>query len=264
MFLKIRDTEGTFPANMGPIKYRNSMDPKKEVDIKKRWQEYAEELNKTGLNDLDSQNDVITHLEPAILECEIKWALRSITKNKASGGEGIPDDLIQILKDDAVKVLFSICKQIWTTQQWPQDWNRSVFISVPKKNNAKECSDYHTISLTLHASKEMFKIIFFENFENSIFEKISRLLCSWGFSRQEYWSGLTCPPTVDVPNPGIQPRSPALQAYSLPTEPLKKYSEYADPSGITVAMEFKCIYVLHREKQIYIRRFLVKKILHTY
>ena len=103
MFLKIRDTEGTFPANMGPIKYRNSMDPKKEVDIKKRWQEYAEELYKTGLNDLDSQNDVITHLEPAILECEIKWALRSITKNKASGGDGIPVELFRILKDDAVK-----------------------------------------------------------------------------------------------------------------------------------------------------------------
>ena len=108
MFLKIRDTEGTFPANMGPIKYRNSMDPKKEVDIKKRWQEYAEELNKTGLNDLDSQNDVITHLEPAILECEIKWALRSITKNKASGGARVLAELFQILKDDVLNMSASL------------------------------------------------------------------------------------------------------------------------------------------------------------
>ena len=260
MFFKIRDTEGTFPAKMGTIKYRNSMDLEKAEDIKKRWQEYAEELYKAGLNDLDNQNDVITHLEQAILECEIKWALGSITKNKASGGEGIPDDLIQILKDDAVKVLYSICKQIWTTQQWPQDWNRSVFIPIAKKSNVKECSDYHTISLTLHASKIMLIILFFENFENSVFEKIARLLCSWGFSRKEYWSRLTCPPTGGLPNPGIQPRSPTLQAYSLPTEPPEKYSElYANPSRITVAMWFKCIYVLHREKQIYIRRFLVKK-----
>ena len=152
-------------------------------------------------------------------------------------------------------------------QQWPQDRNRSVFISVPKKSNAKECSDYSTISLTLHASKAMLKILFFENFENSVFERIARLLCSWGFCRQEYWSGLTCPPTGDPPNPGMQSRSPTLRAYSLSTEPPEKYSElYANPSGIIVAMGFIHIYVLHRERQIYIRRFLVKKIivLHAY
>ena len=102
---------------------------------------------------------MITHLEPDILECEVKWALGSITTNKASGGDGIPAELqFQILKDDAVKVLHSICQQIWKTQQWPQDWKRSVFIPVPKKGNAKECSDYCTIALISHASKVMLKI----------------------------------------------------------------------------------------------------------
>ena len=109
LFKKTGDIKGTFHARMGTIKNRNGKDLTEAEDINKRWQEYAEELYKTGLNDLDNQNDVITHLEQAILECEIKWALGSITKNKASGGEGIPDDLIQILKDDAVKVLYSIC-----------------------------------------------------------------------------------------------------------------------------------------------------------
>ena len=102
---------------------------------------------------------VITHLEPDILECEVKWALESITMNKASGGDGIPVELFQILKDDAVKVLHSICQQIWKTQQWPQDWKRSVFISIPKKANSKECSNYHTIALISHASKAMLKIL---------------------------------------------------------------------------------------------------------
>ena len=110
---------------------------------------------------------VITHLEPDILECEVKWALESITTNKASGGDGIPFELFQILKDDAVKVLHSICRQIWKTQQWPQDWKRSVFIPIPKKGNAKEYSNYHTIALISHASKEMLKILqarrFFSN-----------------------------------------------------------------------------------------------------
>ena len=102
---------------------------------------------------------MITHLEPDILECEVKWALKSITENKASGGDGIPGELFQILKDDAVKVLHSICQQIWKTQQWPQDWKRSVFFPITKKGNAKECSNYHTIALISHASKVMLKIL---------------------------------------------------------------------------------------------------------
>ena len=102
---------------------------------------------------------MITHLEPDILECEVKWALESITPNKASGGDGIPVELFQILKDDAVKALHSICQHIWKTQQWPQDWKRSVFIPNPRKGNAKECSDYHTIALISHTSKVMLKIL---------------------------------------------------------------------------------------------------------
>ena len=102
---------------------------------------------------------MITHLEPDILECEVKWALESITMNKASGGDGIPVELFQILKDDAVKVLLSTCQQVWKTQQWPQDWKRSVFIPIPKKGNAKECANYHTIALISHASKVMLKIL---------------------------------------------------------------------------------------------------------
>ena len=128
-------------------------------DIKKRWQEYTEELYKKDLHDPDNHDDVITNLEPDILECEVKWALESITMNKASGGDGIPVELFQILKDDAVNVLHSICQQIWKTHQWPQDWKRSVFIPVPKKGNAKECSNYHTIALISHASKVMLKIL---------------------------------------------------------------------------------------------------------
>ena len=144
---------------MGFIKDRNGMDLTEAEDIKKRWQEYTEELNKKGLHDPDNHKGVITHLEPDILECEVKWALGSITKNKASGGDGIPVELFQILEDNAVKVLHSICQQIWDTQQWPQDWKRSVFIPVPKKCNAKECSNYRTIALISHASKVMHKIL---------------------------------------------------------------------------------------------------------
>ena len=128
-------------------------------DIKKRWQEHTEELYKKDLDDQDNHNGVITHLEPDILECEVKWALESITTYKASGGDGIPGELFQILKDDAVKVLHSICQQIWKTQQWPQDWKRSIFIPVPKKGNAKEYSNYCTIALISHASKVMLKIL---------------------------------------------------------------------------------------------------------
>ena len=126
-------------------------------DIKKRWQEYTEELYKKHLHDPDNHNGVITHLEPDILECEVKWALGSITTNKANGGDGIPVELFRILKDDAVKVLHSICQQICKTQQWPQDWERSVFIPIPKKGNDKECSNYRTIALISHASKVMLK-----------------------------------------------------------------------------------------------------------
>ena len=118
-----------------------------------------EELYKKGLNYPDNHDGVITHIEPDILECEIKWALGSITMNKASGGDGIPVELFQILKGDAVKVLHSICQHIWKTQQWPQDWNRSVFIPIPKKSNAKECSNYCTVALISHASKVMLKIL---------------------------------------------------------------------------------------------------------
>ena len=120
--------------------------------VKKRWQEYTEELDKKDLHDTDNHDGVITDLEPDILECEVKWGLGSITMNKASGGDGIPVKLFQILKDDAVKVLHSICQQIWKTLQWPQDWKRSVFIPIPKKGNAKECSNYCTIALISHSS----------------------------------------------------------------------------------------------------------------
>ena len=122
LFKKIRDTKGTFHAKMGTIKDRNGMDPTEAEAIKKRWQEYTEELYKKDLHEPHNHNDVITNLEPEILECEVKWALESITTNKASRGDGIPAELFQILKDDAVEVLHSVCQQIWKTQQWPQDW----------------------------------------------------------------------------------------------------------------------------------------------
>ena len=136
---------------MGSVKDTNSMDLT-EAEYVKRWQEYTEELYKNDLHDPDNHDGVFTHPEPDILECEVKWALGSITTNKPSGGDGIPVKLIQILKDDAVKVLHSICQQIWK-QQWPQDWKRSVFIPIPKKVNSTECSNYHTIALILHTSK---------------------------------------------------------------------------------------------------------------
>ena len=135
------------------------MDLTEAEDIKKRWQEYTEELYKKDFNDPNNHQDMITHIGLDILECEVKWALGSIIMNKASGGDGIPADLFQILKDDAVKVLHSICQQIWKAQQWPQDWKRSVFIPIPKKGNTKECSNYHTAELTSHSSKVMLKIL---------------------------------------------------------------------------------------------------------
>ena len=150
---KIRDTKGTFHENMGTIKDRNSVDLKWAEDIKKKWQGFKEDLH-----DSDNHHGVIIHLEPNILECEVKWALGSITMNKASRSDGIPVELFQILKDDDVKVLHSIFQQIWKTQQWPQDWKRSVFIPIPKKGNAKECSDYHIIALISHTCKVMLKL----------------------------------------------------------------------------------------------------------
>ena len=144
---------------MGSKKDRNGMDLTEAEDIKRRWQEYMEELYQKYLHDPDNHDGMITYLEPDILECEVKWTLESITTNKASGGDGIPVELYQILKDDAVKVLHSICQQIWKTQQWQQDWKSSVFIPIPKKDNAKECSNYCTIALISHASKIMLKIL---------------------------------------------------------------------------------------------------------
>ena len=135
------------------------MDLREAEDIKKRWLQYTEELYKKDLHNPHNHDDVITHLESDILECEVKWALGSITTNKASEGDGIPVELFQILKDDAVKVLHSVSQQIWKIQQRPQDWKRSVFIPVPKKGNVKECSNYRTIALISHASKVMLKIL---------------------------------------------------------------------------------------------------------
>ena len=136
LFKKIRDNKETFNTKMGTIKGRNGMDLTEAEDtIKKRWQEHKE-LYKKDLHDPDNHNDMITQLEPGIVECEVKWALGSVTMNKASGGDGIPVELFQILKDDAMKEMHSICQHIWKTQQWPQDWKRSVFIPIPKKGNA--------------------------------------------------------------------------------------------------------------------------------
>ena len=136
------------------------MDLTKAEDIKKRWQEYTEELHKKDLHDPDNHDGVVTRLEPDIVEREVKGALGIITMNKASGGDGIPAELFQILKDDAVKVLHSICQQIWKPQQWPQDWKKSIFIPIPKKGNAEESSNYCTIALIAYASKIMLKFFF--------------------------------------------------------------------------------------------------------
>ena len=147
LFKKIRDTKGTFHPKMSTIKDKNGMDLAEAEDIKQRWQEYTEELYKKDLHNPDNHEGMITHLEPDILECEVKWTLGSIILNKANGGDRIPVELFQILKDDAVKVLNSVCLEIQKTQQWPQEWKRSIFIPIPKKGNAKECSNCHTIIL---------------------------------------------------------------------------------------------------------------------
>ena len=166
LFKKSRDTKRTFHAKMGSIKDKDGMDLREAENDKKRWQEYTEELYKKDLHNPDNHNGVITHLETDYLECEFKWALGSITMNKvhyyelpkASGSNGIPVEPFQILKGDAVKVLHSICQQIWKTQQWPQDRKRSVFIPIPKKGNVKECSNYCTIAFISHASMIKLKI----------------------------------------------------------------------------------------------------------
>ena len=159
LFKKMRHTKETFHAKMGSIKDRNGRDLTEAEDIKKAWQEYIEKLYKKDLHGPDNHDDMITHLETDILECEVKWALVSITTNKASGDDGILVELFQNLKDDAVKVPHSVCHQIRKIQQWPQDWKRSVFIPIPKKDNAKECSNYHKIALISHTSKIMLKIL---------------------------------------------------------------------------------------------------------
>ena len=143
----------------GHNKGQKQYDLTEAEDIKKMWQEYTEELYKKDLHDADNHNGVITHLEPDILECEVKRALGGITTNKASEGDGITVELFQILTDDVAKVLYSICQQIWKTSQLPQNWKRSVFIPIPKKGNAKECSNYRTIALISHANKVMLKIL---------------------------------------------------------------------------------------------------------
>ena len=158
LFKKIRDTKGKFHAKMGAMKDKNGMDLTEAEDIKKLWQEYTE-LYKKDLHDPDNHDGVIIHLEPDILEYKVKWALGSITKNKPSGSDGILIELLQILKNDAVKVLHSLCQQIWKIQEWPQGWKRSVFIPIPKKGNAKKCSNYCTIAFISHASKVMLKIL---------------------------------------------------------------------------------------------------------
>jgi len=158
LFKKVRDAKEIFHAKMATIKDRNGMHLIDVEDIKKSWQEHTE-LHQKDLHNPGNHNVVITHLEPDILECEVKWTLGSITTNKASGGDGITVDLFQILKDDAVKVLHSICQHIWKTQQWPQDWNRSLFIPIPQKGNGKERSNYGTIALISHTSKVMLKIL---------------------------------------------------------------------------------------------------------
>ena len=159
LYKKIRDTKETFHAQVGTIKGRNGMDLTKAEDIKKRRQEYTKVLHKKDLHDPDNHSGVITHLEPDILECKVKWALGSITTNKASGGDGIAAELFQILKDDAVKVLYSICQQIWEMQQWPQDWKRLVFFPIPKKGNAKEMFKLQHNALISQPSKVMLKIL---------------------------------------------------------------------------------------------------------
>ena len=156
---KIRDIKGTFHAKMGTIKDRKGMDIAEAEDIK-RWQEYTEELYKKDLHDPDNNDSEITHLEPDILKCKVNWALGSITMNKESGGDRIPVELFQTLKDDAVKVLCSICQQIWKTQQWPQNWKMSVFISTPRKAMPKDAQITRNFT-HLRSVQSLSRVLFF-------------------------------------------------------------------------------------------------------
>ena len=157
LFKEIGNISGTFHGRMGTIKDGNG-DLTEAEEIKQRWLEYTD-VYKNGINDLDNHNGVVTHLALDILKCEVRWALGRITMSKAIGGVGFPAELFQIIKDNAVKVLYSICWQIWKTQQWPQDRKRSVFFPVPKNGNAIECSNYHTIAVISHASKFILRIL---------------------------------------------------------------------------------------------------------
>lgn len=159
LYMRIRDLRGRFQAKIGMIKDKNGKDLTEAEEIKERWREYVDELYRKDLNTPDDEVTVLSEPEPDILESEVKWALESIANNKASGYDGIPAELFKILGEDAVKVLHSICQQIWKTQQWPKDWKNSVFIPIPKKGSAKECSNYRTIALISHASKVMLKIL---------------------------------------------------------------------------------------------------------
>ena len=169
------------------------MDLKEAKDINKKQQEYTEELYKKHLH-IPNNQGVITNLKPDILECKVKWVLGSITTNKASGGDGIPAELLQILKDDAVKVLHSICRKNWKTHQWPQDWKRSVSILIPKKSNAKECSNYHTIALISHASKVMLKILQ-DRLQQCVNRECSR--CSSWIQKRQRNQRSNCQPPLD-------------------------------------------------------------------
>ena len=144
LFKKTGDIKGTFHARIGITKNRNGKDLREAEEIKSKWQEseYTEELYKNGLNDPDNHDGMVSQLKMDILKCKVKWTLGSITTNKASGCDGIPAELFQILKDDTTEMLYSVCQQIWKTRQWLQDWKTSIFIAVPKKGNAKECSNY--------------------------------------------------------------------------------------------------------------------------
>ena len=144
---------------MGIIKDRNRKGPQKQKGLRISGRNTQKNYTKKDLNDPDNHDGVVIHLEPDILQCEVKWALGSITMNKTSRGDGIPVELFKILKDDTVKVLHSICQQIWKTKQWPQNWKMSLFIPIPKKGNAKECSNYHIIALISHASEVILKIL---------------------------------------------------------------------------------------------------------
>lgn len=159
LFKKINQIKSTFYANAGTVKDKQGKDLTEKNYIKKRWSEYTEELYKNDTKTTNGFDDLITELEPDILDSEVKWALQNIGTNKAAGVDGIPIELFSILQDDAVNVLLAVCQQVWKTQQWPKDWRRSIYVSIPQKGNAKECSNYRTIALISHASKAMLKIL---------------------------------------------------------------------------------------------------------